>query len=144
MRQAAVKSLRQIGAGRLDADIQVCYNPKQIDIEGRLMLAGERTGSVPPKENTLRRSAGNEDCKWTALWRHPPRAGAEGAKRVSVNLSGKRTERHFHPGIPGVVSVSVTANQRSLFFWTDSVRQSFQSEEDTFHAAAKHRLHPKF
>ncbi len=36
------------------------------------MLAGERT-FVPPKENTLRRSVGNKDCKRTALWRHPQR-----------------------------------------------------------------------
>ena len=32
------------------------------------------------------------NCNWIALRRTPLRADAEGAKRVTVNLSGKRTE----------------------------------------------------
>lgn len=47
---------------------------------------------IPPKEKTLRRPLVDEDCSRTELWRSLPCAGAEGAKRDSVNLSGKRTE----------------------------------------------------
>ena len=37
----------------------------------------------------------NKDCKLIVLWRSPPEkssAGAEGARRYPLNLSGKRTK----------------------------------------------------
>ena len=71
------------------------------------MLAGERI-IIPPKEHTLRRSHWNEDCKRTALWRRPhcmrgPKGQSGRFMRLKqdqgANLSGKRTERCFHPEI---------------------------------------------
>ena len=37
----------------------------------------------------------DRDCVRTELWRHPPRAGAEGASAMR-KLSGKRTKIIFH------------------------------------------------
>ena len=62
------------------------------------MLAGERIFD-PAEGDTL---SGVPVGIRTVSGRHSgdarARAGAEGAKRRSVNLSGKRTERHFSPG----------------------------------------------
>lgn len=39
--------------------------------------------------------SGGEDCKGIAFWRRPQVAGAEGARRYTANLSGKRTEKRY-------------------------------------------------